>query len=106
MLGAEAGIVMQPIWHCTSILHSGLLDLLSCPDEESDIETMESQPGMDSFMALEESIVMLCIGHGPAEPLAASPVKGSTAQSHKTNNVRRIFTTGSIAQRKFPCFDA
>jgi hypothetical protein len=103
MLGAEAGMVMQPIWHCTSILHSGLGDLPSCPDDgsdtDSDTDVMESQPGMDSAMALVESIVMLCMGHGPAEPLTASPVKGSTAQSHKTNNVRRIFTTGSIAQR-------
>lgn len=88
---------MQPIWHCTSILHRGLLDLLSCPDMESD--AVESQPGMDCDMALAVSIVMVCMGQGPAEPLAASPVKGSTAQSHKTNNVRRIFTTGSIAQR-------
>jgi hypothetical protein len=98
MLGAEAGMVTQPIWHCTSILHNGLLDLLSCPDD-SDTDVMESQSGMDAAVALVESIVMLCMGHGPAEPLAASPVKGSTAQSHKTNNVRRIFTTGSIAQR-------
>jgi hypothetical protein len=99
MLGAEAGMVMQPIWHCTSILHGELLDLLSCPDDESDTDAMESQPGMDSAMALVASMVMLCMGHGPAESLAASPVKGSTEQSHKTNNVRRIFTTGSIAQR-------
>ena len=95
MPGADTGMLMQPIWHCTVILQSESFDLLSRPAGIA----IDSQSVMATDIMLPGSWVMDCIGHCPAEPLAASPVKGSTAQSHKTNKVRRIFTTASIAQR-------
>ncbi|MHB9836468.1 hypothetical protein Q8F57_016690 [Paraburkholderia terrae] len=42
--------------------------------------------------------MLICIGHSPVKPLAASPLMGSTAQSSKRSNVRRNFMAGIIAE--------
>src|SRR6185369_12414317 len=58
-----------------------------------------SQPGMSDDIALPSSEPMLiCIGHSPVKPLAASPLMGSTAQSSRRSNVRRNFMAGIIAE--------
>src|SRR5689334_3473271 len=54
---------------------------------------------MSDDMALPSSEPMLiCIGHSPVKPLAASPLMGSTAQSKRRSNVRRNFMAGIIAE--------
>jgi copper chaperone len=48
--------------------------------------------------------MLICIGHSPVKPLAASPLMGSTAQSNRRSNVRRNFMAGIIAKLFYSCF--
>lgn len=60
---------------------------------------IDSQPGISDDIALPSSTPMLiCIGHSPVSPLAASPLMGSTAQSNRRSNVRRNFMAEFIAK--------
>ena len=60
---------------------------------------MASQPGISEDISIPSSEPMLiCIGHSPVKPLAASPLMGSTAQSNKRSNVRRNFMGQIIAE--------
>jgi hypothetical protein len=48
----------------------------------ADEDFMVSQPGISEDIGLPSSEPMLiCIGHSPVSPLAASPLMGSAAQS-------------------------
>jgi hypothetical protein len=94
-LGTETAWYKLPIWHCAVTLQSAVFDMLSCLAGVA----IESQPGIDSDIPLPESAIVSCMGHCPAVPLAASPVRGSTAQSNTTKNVRRNFMGRIIAQR-------
>jgi hypothetical protein len=65
---------------------------------------MVSHPGISEDIALLSSEPMLiCIGHSPVKPLAASPLMGSAAQSNRRSNVRRNFMAGIIAELLYPC---
>src|SRR5258708_40359752 len=58
---------------------------------------MVSQPGISGDMALlSPASMLICIGHTPVKPLAASPLMGSAAQSNRRNNVRSHFMAGGI----------
>src|SRR5258708_7261547 len=65
---------------------------------------MVSQPGISGDMALlSPASMLICIGHSPVKPLAASPLMGSAAQSNRRSNVRRNFMAGIIAEPFYLC---
>src|SRR5258708_33665647 len=69
---------------------------------------MVSQPRISGDMALlSPASMLICVGHSPVSPLAASPLMGSTAQSNRRNNVRRHFMAGAKgkAERLTPAPD-
>jgi hypothetical protein len=74
-------------------LHSDTFDL-PC---SLDVGLIESQLDISADMAAVSAVIGDSIGHGPAVPLAASPLKGSITHSSKTRSVRRIFIAASIA---------
>jgi hypothetical protein len=65
-----------------------------------DVDTIEPHPGISADMATVSPVIAASIGHCPVVPLAASPLRGSTAHSSKARGVRRIFIAASIERSK------
>ncbi|MFM0480569.1 hypothetical protein PQQ81_08555 [Paraburkholderia strydomiana] len=57
----------------------------------------------EDIALLSSEPMLICIGHSPVKPLAASPLMGSAAQSNRRSNVRRNFMAEIIAEAFYPC---
>lgn len=88
----ETGWYRLPSWHCDVTLQNELLAFSICDDR------VDSQLGMSADIESPSSAFMLiCMGHSPVKPLAASPLMGSAAHSNRRSKVRRNFMTEIIA---------